>query len=94
MMMIDASNNRKYAFDMHPPKIIFQLLFTLAMVCAFIAGFGTKGIGRNWIQRIGFAAAISFTLYTVIDIEYPRYGGFVTLTDRSQIYDDLIRSLQ
>jgi hypothetical protein len=90
--MIDITATRKNAFDMHPPTIVFALLFVLACGCAVLAGFGATGRGRSWVQRIGFAAAISLTLYASLDIEYPR-RGLVTLASRSQVFTDLIQSM-
>jgi hypothetical protein len=91
--MIDITATRRNAFDMHPPTVVFVLLFVLSCGCAVLAGFRTNGHGRSWVQRIGFAAAIALTLYATLDIEYPR-RGLVTLASRNQIFSDLLQTMR
>jgi hypothetical protein len=73
--MIDITTTRTMAIQMHPPLIIFGLLFGLSLVSALLAGYDTaNGKGRSWAHVIGFAAAIAITFYVIIDVEYPRLG--------------------
>jgi len=91
--MIDITSTRKNAFNMHPPTIVYLLLFALACGCALIAGFGMTGSRRSWLHMIAFAAIVSITIYAILDIEYPR-RGFVKLTDRDQVFLDLRDSMK
>ncbi|MFO1372310.1 MAG: DUF4239 domain-containing protein [Candidatus Competibacteraceae bacterium] len=73
--MIDITTTRMMAAQMHPPLVIFALLFGLALASALLAGYGMAGgKSRNWLHMIGFAAAMAVAIYVIIDIEYPRLG--------------------
>jgi hypothetical protein len=90
--MIDITATRRNAFDMHPPTVIFVLLFALACGCSLLAGFALTG-PRSWLHSIVFAAAIALTLYATLDIEFPR-RGLVTLTSRDKIFSDLLQTMR
>lgn len=42
--MIDITTTRKMAMMMHPPMIIFVLLFVFAFVCSFVGGYRWPGV--------------------------------------------------
>jgi hypothetical protein len=87
--MIDITATRQNAFNMHPPGIVYVLLFALSGACALLAGFGMGAGSRNWLHRIAFAAIVSMTIYATLDIEYPRHG-LIHLSS----YDDVFVSLR
>lgn len=73
--MIDISSTRTMASKMHPPVIIFALLFGLALCSTMLAGYDlatTKT--RSWFHVLGFAAVMAITVYIIIDIEFPHLG--------------------
>ena len=73
--MIDITTTRTMAAQVHPPMVIFVLLFGLALVAALLAGYGMAGgKTRSWIHMIGFAATMALAVNIIIDIEYPRLG--------------------
>ena len=73
--MIDITTTRTMATQMHPPWIIFALLFGLALTGALLAGFGMAiSSSRSWVHMLGFAVAMALALYVIVDIEYPRQG--------------------
>jgi hypothetical protein len=73
--MIDITTTRTMAAQMHPPLVIFALLFGLALVAALLAGYDMAGSKqRNWIHMIGFAAVMAAAVNVIMDIEYPRLG--------------------
>ncbi len=72
--MIDITSLRQNAFNMHPPAIVFFLLFGLSCGAAFIAGYSMKVDGRAWVYWIALAAAVTLTVYATLEIEYPRQG--------------------
>ncbi|HPF59416.1 MAG TPA: DUF4239 domain-containing protein [Candidatus Competibacteraceae bacterium] len=73
--MIDIVTTRAMATQLHPPLVIFVLLFGLALTSALLAGYGMAGgRSRNWLHMIGFAAVMAVAVYVIIDIEYPRLG--------------------
>jgi len=73
--MIDITTTRAMATDMHPPVVIFGMLFSLTLVAALLAGFA-MGAGKalDWLHMIGFAVVMAITVYVILDIEYPRRG--------------------
>ncbi|MGH7795185.1 MAG: hypothetical protein ACREQ2_09835 [Candidatus Binatia bacterium] len=73
--MIDITTTRTLAGEIHPPVIIFVILFGLAFASSLLAGFGMAGAkGRSWIHMLGFALATAAAVYVILDIEYPRLG--------------------
>jgi hypothetical protein len=75
--MFDIATVRVMATQMHPPHIVFAMLIGLALASALLAGYQSaddKGQVRNGVHKVGFAAIIAFTVYVIIDIEYPRLG--------------------
>jgi hypothetical protein len=73
--MIDMTTTRTMATQMHPPKIIFVMLFGLALAGSILAGHGMAGgKARSWIHMLGLALAMAAAVYTVLDIEFPRLG--------------------
>jgi hypothetical protein len=73
--MIDITTTRKMAMMMHPPQIIFVLLFVFAYGCSFIAGYGTaRNPSHRWVHPMVFATMTAIAVYVIVDIEYPRFG--------------------
>lgn len=90
--MMDITATRKNTFHMHPPPIILFLLFFLACASALLAGFGMTGTRPSWLHSIVFAAVISLTIYTTLDIEDPT-SGLVTLSG-NQAFNDLLQTMR
>lgn len=75
--MIDITTTRTMAGKMHPPLIVFAMLFALAMGCSLLAGYGMADCEfRSKLHMVLFAAVTAVTVYVIIDIEYPRQGLF------------------
>ncbi len=73
--MIDVVTTRTMATQIHPPVVIFLMLFALTLAGALLAGYGMAGgRTRNWLHIVGFAAVMSVAVYIIIDLEYPRVG--------------------
>jgi hypothetical protein len=72
--MIDITSTRRNAFNMHPPPVVFWLLFFFSGGSALMAGFSMKSGQRNWVYSIALALAVTLTVYTIMDVEYPRRG--------------------
>ncbi len=73
--MFDTASSRVLAAKLHPPTIIFALLFLLALASALFAGYGMAGAKtRNWVHMIGFAAVMAGAFNVIVDLEYPRLG--------------------
>lgn len=73
--MIDITTTRTMAGQMHPPRVIFIMLFGLALASALLAGYGMSGgKSRDWLHLLAFAMVMAIVVYVIIDIEYPRLG--------------------
>lgn len=73
--MFDIANSRTSYTYLHLHAIVFTLLFIVVLLSAFLTGYGMVGRG-TWhsVHIIAFAFITVFTLYTIIDLEYPRFG--------------------
>ncbi len=72
--MIDITTSRAVAAQNHPPRIIFIMLCGLSLLSSLLAGYGMSSGRRSLLHVIVFAAIISFTVFVIIDLEYPRRG--------------------
>jgi hypothetical protein len=73
--MIDITTTRTMALQMHPPRIIYWLLFGLGLICSLLAGYRmATGQRRSWLHILGFTVITVIVVYVVLDIEYPRAG--------------------
>lgn len=91
--MIDITATRRNAYDMHPPFIIFALLFALSCTCALLAGYGITGLSRGRMHTLSFAFAFAITIYATLEIEYPR-RGLIRLTTTNQSFVTLRESMK
>lgn len=86
--MIDISRTRTMALQIHPPRIIYLLLFILGLICALLAGYRMASAQRrNWLHILGFALITVIIVYVMLDIEYPR-GGLIHLEAADQLLVD------
>jgi hypothetical protein len=73
--MFDIMAVRVAATQMHPPMLIYVMLVGFALAAALLAGYQSAGErAYDWVHKIGFAAIVAFTIYVILDIEYPRLG--------------------
>jgi hypothetical protein len=73
--MIDIATTRALAMQIHPPLIIFVMLFGLALASALLVGYGmADSKERNWLHMLGLAFVMASAIYVILDIEYPRFG--------------------
>jgi hypothetical protein len=91
--MLDITNTRRNAFNMHPPDAVFLLLLFLSCLCAFIAGFAIKPGHNNWLHMVTFAAIVSLTIGAILDIEYPS-RGLIRLTSYDSYFVALRDSMK
>jgi hypothetical protein len=91
--MIDIVTTRTIAAKMHPPRILFGLLFALGLGCSLMAGYGMAGSRRrSWLHILGFAAVTALTVYVILDMEYPRFG-LIRMDAVDEVLVDLRRTM-
>ena len=73
--MFDIATVRVVATQIHPPLIVYEMLIALALASALLAGYQSAGEkDYDWVHKVGFAGIVAFTVYVILDIEYPRLG--------------------
>jgi hypothetical protein len=73
--MIDITTTRLAATEMHPPWIVYGVLFVVSFGCALLAGYEMgASAARSWLHVLGYAVGVAFILYVIADFEYPRIG--------------------
>lgn len=73
--MIDIATTRSMALQLHPPRIIFALLFGMGLICSLLAGFRmSSGQHRSWLHILGFTVLMVIIVYVMLDVEYPPRG--------------------
>ncbi len=59
----------------HPPIAIFGLLVGLAVLSGFLAGYSTASSqSKLSLHILSYVAITAFTIYIIIDLEFPRVG--------------------
>lgn len=73
--VIDVANERLQATRIHPPAIVYILLFGLALVSAFLVGQDLAvNKKRPLFYMVMFCVTISGITYIILDLENPRLG--------------------
>lgn len=73
--MFSAVEKERLARRIHPARIIFVMLTVTALAAALFGGYEMSNAAtRNWLYIIGVALAISFAVYVIVELEYPRLG--------------------
>ena len=91
--MIDLTTTRTMASRIHPPRVIYGLLFVLSLGCALLAGFGMAGGRRSWTHILGYVAITVVTIFVIVDMEYPR-GGLIRLDAYDQPLAEMRQSMR
>jgi len=83
--MIDITTIRKMALQVHPPTIVYALLFALGLVCSLLAGYRmASGQHRSWLHILSFTFITVIVVYVILDVEYPR-AGLIRLETADQL---------
>ena len=94
--MIDITTTRKVAMFTHIPGLILWLQVAITLISALLAGYALskrrKGV-RNWFIMVMYALVVSFTMYVVLDLEYPRVG-LITLESTDQVLLEVRESMR
>jgi hypothetical protein len=92
--MFDMSTTRTMALQLHPPRIIYALLFGLGLICSLLAGFRmSSGQQRSWLHILSFAVLTVIIVYVMLDVEYPR-AGLIRLESGDQLLVNLRENMK
>jgi hypothetical protein len=73
--MIDVTTSRTIALHTHLPPLIFGLSICVALLSGLIAGYDmAKRKRRSWLHMMLYAVVIALTVFTFLDLDYPRFG--------------------
>lgn len=73
--MIDVTTARTVALHTHIPGLILVLLLGVTLLSSLMAGYAmARHRRRSFIHAVLFAATVSLTIYTVLDLDDPRRG--------------------
>jgi hypothetical protein len=73
--MFDISTIRAMSLQIHPPTIVYVLLFGVALVCSLLAGYRMAGSqSRSWLHILGFTVITVVVVYVIVDLDYLREG--------------------
>jgi hypothetical protein len=92
--MNDIATTRTFVAQIHPPPVIFAMLFGLAILSALLAGYAMAGgKARSWLHMCCFALVLAVSIYVILDIEYPRLG-LIQIESFDQALVDLRNSMK
>jgi hypothetical protein len=92
--VFDIATTRTMAARMHPPPVVFVLLFTFALLGALLAGNAMAAVGgRHWLHSATLAFALAGAVYVILDMEYPRVG-FIRVDAFDQVLVDVRQGMR
>jgi hypothetical protein len=87
--MFDMTTKRSFAFEDHPPAIVFWGLGILVLASALLAGFGMAEAKRpSRLHMIVFSAILSVSVYVILDLEYP-HAGLIRIDKADHVLSDV-----
>ena len=91
--MFDIVTTRTAALQIHPPQIIFVMLYILAMASSLLVGDGMSTSRRRpWLHMLAFVGVTACAIYVIVDLEYPRLG-FIRVDATDKLLTDLLESM-
>jgi hypothetical protein len=91
----DTATARSLAMSTHLPPVIQAFLFGIVLAgSALVGGILAQARRPVWSYRIAFAAVVSWTLYSIMDMEYPRLGAFQLLKNADALLVELRASMR
>lgn len=92
--MFDITTTRLAASHTHPPRVIYGMLFVLALVASMLAGHAmASGPRRPRLHIVAFALIVTATVYVTMDIEVPRQG-LIRVDSSDQLLRDTLQGMQ
>jgi len=74
-VMFDMATLRSMSVQIHPPNIIYVLLFCVAFMCSVLAGYRmATAPSRSWLHIGTFTIITVVVVYVILDLDYLREG--------------------
>ena len=91
--MFEVATERRVALGLRLPGLILYLLIAVSLLSALLAGNGMAKSGtRHILHAAIFAAAVSLTIYAILDLDNPR-AGFIRLDSADRVLKELRDSI-
>jgi hypothetical protein len=75
---------------LHPPTVVWGMLFGLALLCAFLVGYDHAGLKtRSSFYLLVYPLTMAAIIWVILDLEFPRLGVV-----RVERFDQLLISLR
>ena len=86
---IDITTSRTMAPQIHPPRVIYGLLFGLGLIGSLLAGYRMAiDRSRSRLHILGFAVIMVTIVYVMLEVEYPQ-TGLIRLEAADQLLVDV-----
>jgi hypothetical protein len=73
--MFDITTVRSMSTQIHPPTIVYVLLFSVALLCAVLAGYRMASASyRSWLHILIFTVITVVVVFVILDLDYLREG--------------------
>jgi lipopolysaccharide export LptBFGC system permease protein LptF len=91
--MIDLTTSRSVNYHMRIPALVKGLLFGLAIISSLVIGYAMgAGKHRGMVPAVIFAVVVSAVIFTILDLDNPRYG-LIRLDAAAQALQDVRTSM-
>jgi len=91
--MFDITTARQVALKTHPPIVIFAMLAALVLAGSVLAGYALSSRRERSVAHIlGYAVILTFVVYVIVDLEFPRYG-LIRIDTADEVMVELRRSM-
>jgi hypothetical protein len=92
--MFDVETERKVALSLHNPALVLVLLVCVGLMTCVLGGYALSARGwRSWLHGSVYALTLALTIYTVIDLDNPRFG-LINLNTADQVLVDTRDAIQ
>ena len=93
--MIDVTSIRGVALKTDTPTVVLGALVFLALLCALLVGYGMAGTTTfsMRLHMVGFALAMTATIYVIVDLDHPR-AGLIRLDFADQAMIDVLSGMK
>ncbi len=91
---MDDSSKRQSMDDLMLPPMVLPTLIVFSVIASVLAGFNMSRLPQRIpLHMLTFAAAVSFAIYVIVDLNSPR-AGLIRLTDMDAEIRQLGRSFR
>ncbi len=93
--MIDITSTRAIMLKTHTPPVALAVLFVITLVCSMLIGsdLARKRARGLPLHTLGFALALTVTIYVIIDLDHPRFG-LIQLDYVDQALSDVLAGMK